>query len=102
MSAASNLIVVLPAPEESPSPDVRAVPTEGDLETLDAAIAAINSELAAACHLSLDLRDQRERLLTRRAEILLRRERTGLFAAGELVTFYGIEHVGPVDGEEGQ
>jgi hypothetical protein len=102
MSATPNLALATTVTEAILACDSVTVPTEDELETLNAAIAAVNTELAAACHLSLDLRDQREGLLTRRAEILLRRERAGFFAEGDLVRFYGIEHVVPVDGEEGQ
>jgi hypothetical protein len=102
MTPASNLAPVLPSPEEMLARDSSSVPPVEELETLDRALDAIDSELSAISHLALDLRGKREQLLSRRAEMLLSRERAGLFEAGELIRFFDIEHVGPVEGNKGQ
>lgn len=88
------LALVEETTDERCSPDVHGVPTQGDLETLDEAIAEIDRQLAGACLRSVELRDRREDLLAGRAALRRRRERAGLFEEGALVRFYGIEYVG--------
>lgn len=98
----TNLAHALTMLEELPTREPGSVPSDDELEMLDEAIAEINLQLAGTLRHSVALRDQREELLGERAELRRRRERAGLFEAGELIRFFGIEHVGPVEGNKGQ
>ncbi|MDQ1610312.1 MAG: hypothetical protein QOG00_243 [Pyrinomonadaceae bacterium] len=79
-----------------------ALPTEDELDSVNEQLAKVNLELAAVAHLKLDLGDRREQLLSRRAEILRRPERDGLFEEGEPINFYDLEHVGPAEPKDAQ
>lgn len=96
MTPASNLPLVLPAPEEMLTRDSSSMPSADELETLDEAIAEIDLQLAGAFHHSMVLRDRREDLLEGRAELRRRRERAGLFESGALIKWLAIDYVGTV------
>lgn len=98
MSTQQNVALALAMPDEllAGRDSAAVVPTTDELESLDAAIAEIETLMAHAGRHSLDLADRREQLLTWRTDLRRRRERAGLIEAGELVKWIGIDYVGTV------